>query len=101
MSRACSGRAQSARFARARTEPPRRTAALAAFGPWPLLACRDAHYPRPLSTPPLAPYSAVVRAFWRHAGVGSAPLPQAAPPKPLPLPTWPLEQCELIRKRVY
>ena len=63
MSRACSGRAQSARFARARTEPPRRTAAPAASRTWPWLAYRAAHYTRPLSTPPLAPYSAAGRAF--------------------------------------
>ena len=48
--RACSGRAQSARFARARTEPTRRTAALVASHLWPLLACRTTPGTRPLSS---------------------------------------------------
>ena len=48
--RACSGRALSARFARARTTPTRRTAALVASHLWPLLACRTTPGTRPLSS---------------------------------------------------
>ena len=51
-------------------------------------------------SPPLAPYSAAVRAPWRHASIGSRSLPWTAPPKPHARASCPLEQLELIRKLV-
>ena len=103
MSRACSGRAQSARFARARTEPPRRTAALATSRPWPLLACRAAPCTRPLANTLQASPGALQRrgqSLWRHAGVGSKLLPRTAPPKPPARASCPCEQLELILEPV-
>ena len=68
--RACSGRAQSARFARARTTPTRRTAALDVTRPWSLCSAE----PR-TSRPLLHDHSGtLLRRWprpWRHTGVGS------------------------------
>ena len=69
--RARSGRAQSTRFARARTEPPRRTAALAASRPWPLLACRATPCPRPLARTLQATPGALQRR--RQGSLGGTP----------------------------
>ena len=86
MSRACSGRAQSARFARARTEPPRRIAALVASLPWPLqnrtkLAHSPRHPWRP--TAPLAEHLAARQRRQRApAMVGAA---QATRARQLPM----------------
>ena len=40
------------------------------------------------------------QSFWRHAGVGSEPLPWSAPPKPPARASCPCEQLDLILKLV-
>ena len=87
------GAPQSARFARAMPEPPRRapgfthTAELRHA-----LSLSPEHAKQPLATSPTSQELAATAA--------RQPLLWSAPPEPLPLATCPLEQHELIHKRV-
>ena len=93
--RACSGRAQSARFARARTTPTRRTAALDVTRPWSLCIAepRTSRPPAPRSLwCPAAPLAAPLAARRRRQRIP----PRTAPPKPPAHDSCPGAQAVLI-----